>query len=237
MAQITGANLPIMVGVTPNLLMICDAPDPAKLIQRIKMASLFGGAELNTFDNPYSGVPQLEFDSRMDNMYGPISCPIGGTRVSISPACSIGDSCACPLVGSLQIFQSLAPFILHALPLCHEKTNTHARTHAGTHTRAHAHMHACTPTHTHSHTHSLARSLSRSSLGCTHARTHACLHTRKHACTHASMLARWALFENPDAFSRIWENTWWRAFGGRNVVSLGGRHLASTCISVQTEDS
>jgi hypothetical protein len=101
MASSSKANLPALVEVTPQPLMICDGPvpaifaqscsDSASLAQRLKMASQFGGAKLFEFENPYFGLSQIQFDYSMDRLYGPISIPTGGTRMCISPESSSGN--------------------------------------------------------------------------------------------------------------------------------------------------
>lgn len=66
MAQISTANLPCSF----------DNPYPARLVDKTRMASMFGGAKLSEFDNLYFGLSQLQFDNCLDDMHGPISVPL-----------------------------------------------------------------------------------------------------------------------------------------------------------------
>ena len=117
-------NLPFLVEVSPPPLMICDGADPTKLAQRMKMASLFGGSKLKEFDNPYCGLTQIQFDSFMDNLYGPIPSLTEGTMLSNSPAGLRGVSCACPEFSRVSCGQSTDPSEQLLLNMFHESFGT-----------------------------------------------------------------------------------------------------------------
>jgi hypothetical protein len=102
MAQSARANFPLISQVVVPPLMILDkvvplhVPGAAQCGTRLKMASMFGGAKLAEFSNPYFGLSQWQLDKFLDDVYGPIPSGVHVQPVlaELEPGCGLRVSSA-----------------------------------------------------------------------------------------------------------------------------------------------